>query len=129
MIITGAPAEQMDFEQAEYWEELCEIMERSNKHACSTFHMCWEAQTGLYYHYCIPKYPMETKLFDVFPHCVDRALNMMVRGFEEVFMVPHPRQTTIHRKNIEKVPVIKMLPNPKKQAYIFAEQVKTRMNL
>ena len=109
MIITGAPVEQMPFEQVEYWDELCEIMEWSKTHVHSTFHICWGAQAGLYYHYGIQKYPLEKKLFGIFPHVVERKSNMLFRGSDDVFMVPHSRHTTVRREDVEKVPALKIL--------------------
>ena len=109
MIITGAPVEQMPFEQVEYWDELCEIMEWSKTHVHSTFHICWGAQAGLYYHYGIQKYPLKEKLFGVFPHIVERRSNMLFRGSDDVFMVPHSRHTTVRREDVEKVPALKIL--------------------
>ncbi len=119
MIITGAPVEQMRFEEVEYWDELCEIMAWSRKHVYSTFHICWGAQAGLYYHYGVPKYPLEAKLFGVFPHRVERTSNMLMRGFDELFMVPHSRHTTIRREDVEKVPELKILASSEK-AGIYA---------
>ncbi|MGM9637474.1 MAG: homoserine O-succinyltransferase [Eubacteriales bacterium] len=109
MVITGAPVEQMPFEEVEYWDELCEIMEWSKTHVTSVFHICWGAQAGLYYHFGIPKYPLEKKLFGVFPHHVERKSSILFRGFDDVFMVPHSRHTTIHREDVEKVPELKIL--------------------
>ena len=108
MIITGAPVEQMPFEEVEYWDELCCIMEWSKTNVYSTFHICWGAQAGLYYHYGVPKYPLEKKLFGVFPHTVDYKNAMLMRGFDDVFMVPHSRHTTIRREDLEKVPGLKI---------------------
>ena len=108
MIITGAPVEQMPFEEVEYWDELCRIMEWSKTNVYSTFHICWGAQAGLYYHYGIPKYPLEKKLFGVFPHHADYKNAMLMRGFDDVFMVPHSRHTTIRREDVEKVPELKI---------------------
>ena len=108
MIITGAPVEQMPFEEVEYWDELCRIMEWSKTNVYSTFHICWGAQAGLYYHYGIPKYPLEKKLFGVFPHHADYKNAMLMRGFDDVFMVPHSRHTTIRREDVEKVPQLKI---------------------
>ncbi len=102
MVITGAPVEHLPFEEVEYWEELCGIMEWSKEHVHSTFHICWGAQAGLYYHYGIRKYPLEKKLFGVFPHIVERKSNMLFRGSDDVFMVPHSRHTTIRREDVEK---------------------------
>jgi len=109
MIITGAPVEMMPFEEVEYWPELCEIMEWSKSHVHSTFHICWGAQAGLYYHYGIQKYILEEKLFGVFPHVVERRSNMLFRGSDDIFMVPHSRHTTVRREDIEKVPQLKIL--------------------
>ena len=109
LVITGAPVEHLPFEEVEYWEELCEIMEWSKTHVHSTFHICWGAQAGLYYHYGIQKVPLEKKLFGVFPHIVERKSNMLFRGSDDVFMVPHSRHTTVLREDIEKVPELKIL--------------------
>ena len=108
MIITGAPVEQLPFEDVEYWDELCRIMEWSKTNVYSTFHICWGAQAGLYYHYGIPKYPLDKKLFGVFPHRADYKNCMLMRGFDDVFMVPHSRHTTIRREDVEKVPQLKI---------------------
>ena len=109
MIITGAPVEHMPFEEVEYWEELCRIMEWSKTNVTSTFHVCWGAQAGLYYHYGIQKYPLDAKLFGVFPHQVERKSSMLLRGFDDTFMVPHSRHTTVLREDVEKVPELKIL--------------------
>lgn len=109
MVITGAPVEHLAFEEVEYWPELCEIMEWSKSHIHSTFHICWGAQAGLYYHYGVRKYPLEKKLFGVFPHIVERKSNMLFRGSDDVFMVPHSRHTTIRREDVEKVAKLKIL--------------------
>ncbi|MBQ8576465.1 MAG: homoserine O-succinyltransferase [Clostridia bacterium] len=103
MIITGAPVEQMPFEEVEYWDELCEIMEWSKKNVHSTLHICWGAQAGLYYHYGIPKRALDKKLFGVFPHVVETQENTLMRGFDDVFYAPHSRHTTIDREDIEDV--------------------------
>ena len=109
MIITGAPVEHMPFEEVEYWQELCEIMEWSKTHVHSTFHICWGAQAGLYYHYGINKQQMEEKMFGVFPHQVDHKPSILFRGFDETFLVPHSRHTTVLREDIEKVKELKIL--------------------
>ena len=109
MIITGAPVENLEFEEVDYWGELCQIMDWTRSHVHSTFHICWGAQAGLYYHYGVPKYPLERKLFGVFPHVVERRSNMLFRGSDDVFMVPHSRHTTILREDVEKVPELKIL--------------------
>ena len=109
MIITGAPVEQLEFEEVEYWDELCEIMEWSKTHVTSTFHICWGAQAGLYYHYGVKKYPLEKKLFGVFEHHLDHKLSILFRGFDDKFVVPHSRHTQCLREDIEKVPQLKIL--------------------
>ncbi len=119
MIITGAPVEQLPFEEVEYWKELCEIMEWSKKHVHSTFHICWGAQAGLYYHFGIPKRPLESKLFGVFPHRAEREHYILLRGFDDVFMVPHSRHTTIDRAEVEKHPELKIMASSE-EAGIYA---------
>lgn len=109
MVITGAPVEQMPFEEVIYWEELCRIFEWTKTHVTSTFHICWGAQAGLYYHYGIPKYPLEEKLFGVYDHRVERKSSILFRGFDEIFRAPHSRHTAIHREDVEKVPQLKIL--------------------
>ena len=109
MIITGAPVEHMPFEEVEYWAELCEIMEWSKPHVHSTFHVCWGAQAGLYYHYGIQKHGVPEKMFGVFPHRVEYKNSMLFRGFDDVFMVPQSRHTTVLREDIEKVSDLKIL--------------------
>ena len=102
MVITGAPVEKLEFEEVEYWEELCEIMEWSKTHVTSTFHICWGAQAGLYYHYGIGKQPLEKKMFGVFRHTVEYKRSILFRGFDDTFLVPHSRHTTVAREDIEK---------------------------
>lgn len=100
MIVTGAPVENLEFEEVDYWEELCMIFEWSKKHVYSTFHICWGAQAALYYHYGVPKYPLEKKLFGVFPHrCLDN-LHPLMRGLDDTFYVPHSRHTENRRNDI-----------------------------
>ena len=119
MVITGAPVEQMEFEEVDYWEELCEIMEWSKTHVHSTFHICWGAQAGLYYHYGIKKYPLEKKLFGVFPHHADYKRAILLRGFDDEFYVPHSRHTTVERADIEAVPGLKILASSE-EAGVYA---------
>jgi len=109
MIVTGAPVEQLPFEQVEYWEELCEIMEWSKRHVHSTLHICWGAQAGLYYHFGIQKYPLEKKLFGVFPHKVVRKSSILFRGFDDIFMVPHSRHTTVLPEDVKACSALKIL--------------------
>ena len=100
MIITGAPVEQLDFEEVNYWDEIKEIFDWARTHVTSTLYICWAAQAGLYYHYGIPKYPLEKKMFGIFPqHPLDTSLPIF-RGFDDVFMMPHSRHTEIHREDI-----------------------------
>jgi len=114
MVITGAPVEQMPFEQVDYWDELCRIMEWSKTNVQSTFHICWGAQAGLYYHYGINKQPLGEKLFGVYPHNVDYKRSILLRGFDDQFWVPHSRYTTVTRESIEAVPELKILASSEK---------------
>ncbi len=109
MIITGAPVELLEFEEVEYWKELCAIMEWSRTHVYSTFHICWGAQAGLYYHFGIPKVTLPEKMFGVFEHKCDRKKSILMRGFDDRFMVPHSRNTTVDRKDIENCKKLKIL--------------------
>ncbi len=119
MIITGAPVEHLPFEEVEYWDELCEIMEWSLSHVHSTFHICWGAQAGLYYHFGIQKKPLDKKLFGIFPHAADYKRSILFRGFDDCFMVPHSRHTTVERADIEAVPELKILASSE-EAGVFA---------
>lgn len=113
LIITGAPVELLEFEQVDYWDELCSIMEWSKTHVHSTLHICWGAQAGLYYHYGINKYKLDKKLFGVFEHTAEHAKSMLLRGFDQPFYVPHSRYTAVKREDIEKVPELKILASSK----------------
>lgn len=119
MIITGAPIEHLPFEQVEYWQELCEIMEWSKKNVTSTLHICWGAQAALYYHYGIEKIPLPEKMFGVFAHQVEHKGSMLFRGFDDTFMVPHSRHTTLNRADVEAVPALKILASSK-EAGVYA---------
>lgn len=114
MVITGAPVELMDFEEVDYWPELCKIMEWSKTHVHSTLHICWGAQAGLYYHYGINKQPLPQKLFGVYPHQVEYKRSILLRGFDDMFWAPHSRHTTISREDIEAVPDLKILASSEK---------------
>ena len=114
MVITGAPVEHLKFEDVDYWPELCEIMEWSKTNVHSTLHICWGAQAGLYYHYGIHKYELPEKLFGVFEHRADYKRSILLRGFDDVFWVPHSRHTTILREDVEKVPELKLLASSEK---------------
>ena len=109
MVITGAPVELLEFEQVNYWDELCEIMEWSKTHVHSTFHICWGAQAGLYYHYGVNKHTLPEKLFGVYSHKADYKRSILLRGFDDEFWVPHSRYTTVLREDIESVPELKIV--------------------
>ena len=109
MVITGAPVELMEFEDVDYWDELCQIMEWSKTHVHSTFHICWGAQAGLYYHYGIQKHTLPEKLFGVYPHTADYKRSILLRGFDDTFYVPHSRHTAVSREDIEAVPGLKII--------------------
>ncbi|MBE6623892.1 MAG: homoserine O-succinyltransferase [Ruminococcaceae bacterium] len=109
MIITGAPVEQMEFEDVDYWDELCEIMEWSKDHVTSTFHICWGAQAGLYYHFGIKKYPLDKKMFGIFKHKIEYKNSILFRGVDDEFFAPHSRHTTIKREDVEKCKELRIL--------------------
>ena len=111
MIITGAPVENLEFEEVDYWDELCEIMEWSKTNVTSTFHICWGAQAALYYHYGVPKHKLDKKMFGIFKHKVLRTNAKLLRGFNEEFYAPHSRHTGTNREDLEKIPNL----------FIFAE--------
>jgi len=123
MVITGAPVEHMPFEEVDYWPELCRIMEWSKTNVHSTFHICWGAQAGLYYHYGIQKHPIPEKLFGVFEHQADYKRSILLRGFDDVFWAPHSRHTTVYREDIEAVPGLRVLASsPKAGVYAVASK-------
>ncbi len=109
LIITGAPVELMEFEEVDYWEELCEVMEWSKTHVHSTFHICWGAQAALYYHYGIKKRKLDKKLSGVFKHYLINEKSRLFRGFDSEFYAPHSRNTTVLAEDIEKVPELKVM--------------------
>ena len=109
MVITGAPVENMDFEEVEYWKELCRIMDWSKSHVHSVFHICWAAQAGLYHHFGIGKKRLDRKLFGVFPHRVIYRNPVLLRGFDDVFYVPHSRYTESDREAMLREPKLKIL--------------------
>ena len=109
MIVTGAPVEQLDFEQVNYWGELTEIFDWARKHVTSTFYICWAAQAGLYHFYGIPKYPLEKKMFGVFEHKINFPQNPIFRGFDDVFYTPHSRHTEVLAKDILKNPQLTLM--------------------
>lgn len=103
LIITGAPVEMLDFEDVDYWNELCDVFEWSKTHVFSTIHICWGAQAGLYYHYGLPKYTLDKKMFGIFPHKVLKPTHPLLNGFDDVFYVPHSRHTEVRKSDIKKV--------------------------
>lgn len=109
MIITGAPVEHLEFEEVDYWDELCEIMEWSKKNVYSTFHICWGAQAGLYYHYGIKKHMLKKKMFGIFPHRSLDETHPLMRGFDDEFYVPHSRHTEVRRQDIAQVKDLQIL--------------------
>ena len=109
LVITGAPVENMDFEAVDYWAELCQIMDWSKTHVHSTFHICWGAQAGLYYHYGIPKYVLPQKVFGVFDHQVLNPSSPLFRGFDDRFYAPHSRHTEVLEEDIRKIPSLEVL--------------------
>ena len=119
MVITGAPVEMLPFEEVDYWDELCRIMEWSKDHVHSTFHICWAAQAGLYYHYGVQKKILPEKLFGVYPHYADYKRAILLRGFDDEFWVPHSRHTTVDRADIERIPGLKILASSE-EAGVYA---------
>ena len=119
MIITGAPVENLDFTDVDYWPELCEIMEWTRTHVHATLHVCWGAQAGLYYHYNIPKYSLPKKLFGVFPHTAIKKQSPLFRGFDDEFYIPHSRHTENRMEDILKVPELELLA-VSREAGVFA---------
>ena len=109
MIITGAPVENLDFGEVDYWDELKEIMNWSTTHVTSTLHICWAAMAGLYYHYGVPKYPLSEKCSGVFEHHVNRRTSKLVRGFDNIFYAPHSRHTEVRKEDIKKVKELEIL--------------------
>ncbi|MDR3084906.1 MAG: homoserine O-succinyltransferase [Christensenellaceae bacterium] len=109
LIITGAPVEQLEYENVTYWEELTTIMDWAQKHVFSTLYICWAAQAGLYYRYGVPKYPLERKMHGVFPHKVLDRRAPLLRGFDDVFNAPHSRHTELRQSDIEKINDLKIL--------------------
>ncbi len=119
MIITGAPVEQMDFEEVNYWTELVKIFDWAKTHVTSTLFICWAAQAGLYHYYNIPKYKLDEKMFGVFKHTANDPLNPIFRGFDDEFFVPHSRHTEIRAEDIRKVPELSILSeSPESGVYI-----------
>ena len=102
LIITGAPVEQIPFEEVDYWDELCEIMDWADENVYSTFHICWGAQAGLYYHYGIEKYQFDKKLSGIYTHKVLKPNHPLMRGFDDTFQIPHSRYTGVREEDIRR---------------------------
>lgn len=109
LIITGAPVERLEFEDVDYWDELCAIMDWSRTNVYSTFYICWGAQAGIYHHYGIPKYDLGKKLSGVFDHKVVKPSSPLVRGFDDLFRAPHSRYTEVHANDIEAHPELELI--------------------
>ncbi|MEG0072221.1 MAG: homoserine O-succinyltransferase [Raoultibacter sp.] len=121
MIITGAPVEKLAFEDVDYWSELCEIMEWANAHVHSTLHICWGAQAAIYHHYGIPKYPLDNKVSGVFKHKLVKASSPLVRGFDDVFMAPHSRNTEVRAEDIEANPCLELIATSEEAGVYIAK--------
>ena len=119
LIITGAPVENLEFTDVDYWDEFCQIMEWSSTHVHSTLHICWGAQAGLFYHYGIPKYTLPKKLFGVFPHYVLKPSSPLFRGFDDVFFAPHSRYTEVKEEDVAKIPELEII-STSPEAGVFA---------
>lgn len=108
-IITGAPVEQLEYEDVDYWKEFEQICEWTKTNVTSTMHLCWGAQAGLYHHYKIPKHKLDEKMFGIFEHKVSNRKIPLVRGFDDYFLAPHSRHTMVRREDIDKVPALTVL--------------------
>jgi homoserine O-succinyltransferase len=126
LIITGAPVEQMPFEEVIYWKELTEIFSWAKNNVTSSIFICWGAQAALYHYYGIPKYPLEKKMFGVFKHTKNNSLNPILRGFDDIFYVPHSRHTEIRREDILKVPELTILSESEESGVYMVASVNGR---
>ena len=117
--LSGAPVEQLDFFDVDYWPELCEIMDWTRTNVHSTLHICWGAQAGLFHHYGVKKYDLPKKLSGVYLHTMEKPLSPFFRGFNDEFFVPHSRYTEVRREDIEAVPELELM-STSKQAGVFA---------
>lgn len=123
LIITGAPVEMMPFEEVDYWEELCAVMEWSKTNVTSTLHICWASQAGMYYHYGVNKHELSEKMFGVFRHDVVSPRAPLMRGFDDIFYAPHSRHTEIREEDILKVPELEIMAKSKEAGvYLFASR-------
>lgn len=126
MIITGAPVELLDFEDVDYWDELCRIMQWASTNVYSTFHICWGAQAGIYFHYGIKKYELPHKMFGVFEHRVDKPFSPLVRGFNDYFWAPHSRYTEVHAADIEAHPDLELIATSDEAGVFIAKSIDSR---
>ena len=126
LIITGAPVEQMPFEEVDYWDELAKIMEWSKTHAKSTLHICWGAQAGLYYHYGIDKHIMPSKMFGIFSHKINNPNSKILSGFADGFKAPHSRHTTVYKEDIEKIPTLEVVSESEEAGAFIIENKRRR---
>ena len=120
LIITGAPIEHFDFEQVEYWEELKEIMDYAEYNVTSTLFICWGAQAGLYHYYDIPKYPLEKKVFGVFPHRINNPKTKLLRGFDDEFFIPHSRHTEVRKDDLLRLEDVEILAESEESGVAIA---------
>lgn len=121
MIVTGAPVEQLDFKEVNYWDELTDIFDWARTHVTSTLYICWAAQAGLYHFYGIPKYPLEKKMFGIFEHQKSKPLHPIFRGFDDVFFVPHSRHTELHKEDILNCPELTLLSESEEAGVYMVE--------
>lgn len=126
LIITGAPVEHLVFEEVNYWDELEEIMEWSKHNVFSTLHICWGAQAGLYYHYGVPKYKLENKMFGIYPHVICKNNTELLRGLDDIFYAPHSRRTEILREDIDKIPELEILSESKDSGVFIVSEKSNR---
>lgn len=123
LVITGAPVELMEFEEVDYWQELCEILEWTKTNVTSTFHICWGAQAGLYYHYGIKKYTLPSKVFGIYEHIVLNPRKMLLRGFDDTFFAPHSRWTSIDEDAVKNCPHLEVIAaSPLAGTYIITSR-------
>jgi homoserine O-succinyltransferase len=126
LIITGAPVEQLPFEEVKYWKEIAEILTWAKSNVTSSMFICWAAQAALYHYYGIPKYPLEKKMFGIFPHTKNDSKNPILRGFDDIFYVPHSRHTEIRRDDILKVPELTILSESKESGVYMVTSLNGR---
>lgn len=127
LIITGAPVENLDFTEVNYWDELCGIMDWSKNHVFSTLHICWAAQAGLYHHFGVNKHPLDKKMFGVFKHYAINPNHPILRGFDEEFLAPHSRHTEIREEDIAKVPELELVAKSDEAGPYIISAKNTRM--